>query len=185
MEVVGRAQPGWRHQSKSAAGCSEETTQLALEDVRTASDEVCCGEEEFWWCGAQWWSEVKRTWSGLASPQMWLKGFGIWRWGRGGARIDELAGHWRGGAGRGRSDVGRHLLEVLSTQRKETLWWPGKRTGWDSDDLASLTQLCCRNGYLVCETILARTWLGCNGSWRQLSWVGSALERSRNESRNE
>ena len=184
-QEVGRDRPGWRRRNMSAVGCSEVTTLSASEDVHHLSDGVGCGEEEFWWCGAQWWSEVKRTWSGLASPQMWSKGFGIWRWGRGGARIDELAGHWRGGAGRGRSDVGRHLLEVLSTQRKETLWWPGKRTGWDSDGLASLTQLCCRNGYLACETILARTWLGCSGSWRQLSWVGSALERSRNESRNE
>ena len=112
VEVVGRAQPGWRHQSKSAAGCSEETTQLALEDVRTASDEVCCGEEEFWWCGAQWWLWMRRRC--LASPQMWcgaslwLKGFGICWLGRGGHRIDGLAGHWRGGPGRGHSDGGRH-----------------------------------------------------------------------------
>ena len=46
-EVVGRVQPEWQHQSRLAGGCLGETAQLALEDVRTASDEVCCGEEEF------------------------------------------------------------------------------------------------------------------------------------------
>ena len=103
-KVVGRAQPEWRHQNKLAAGCLEETAQLALEDVRTASDEVCCGEEEFWWCAAQCW--VRRRWWGLALPQMWLKGFGICWLGRGGHPIDGLAGHWRGGPGREHSDGG-------------------------------------------------------------------------------
>ena len=151
VEVVGRARPEWQHQSKSVAGCLEETAQLALEDVRTTSDEVCCGEEEFWWCGAHWGVGVRRRWWGLASPQMWcgaslwLKGFGIWWLGRGGHQIDGLAGHWRGGPGRRHSDGGRHSLGVLSTQRKGRLWCVERRRGWDSDGPVLSTPSCCRN----------------------------------------